>query len=638
MPKQLELRSFMNPNSTIVSLSAGLFLLGSVAQAQQPVDYYASDSIQAATRMLETSLVKISLQPSNAADPFLADTLASFRLLLDLNPTERRRYVLPRQAEFAKTNAQRVRKLFDSLEAWMEFVSSFEALLEALDQAVDSAEAKQDFEAGYRLRWQLAGLNSVLPIGSIKKYPGAKAWSHADALNSAPEVRKAFANHPKTLWPAGSYSVVSTPHFAIASQSEAQATNEVAILCEQSFALWKQVFFDVWANEHIAAPGYAESLDHKFSVVLFRNREAYRKALRSVPDIGVSTGYYDPNQKVALFYWDGSKTPSTVVHELTHQFFYEASRQPVLLDTNLGKGFWVVEGVALYMESMSTRACGGSLIADIGGWDAPRLQAGRYRRLHDKYWVPWDDFHAADGKQFRSEEDIRAWYSQATGLAHLWLDGTVDQRNAFARYVASVYVNNENPTLLGPWNDDQNLRDAFDQNLILGPSKMLSRPFYPNRREAVLSRSRVASKTLLDWPVEFRTTPWLDLSFSQVDDELFVIGGKNVVPIWNIQRLNLESTKITDISMPAIAESKNLSELDLSNCKISDLGVTALKDHKSLKTLWLNQCEVSDASIDVLLSIPQLEAVHLSKTKISSTGWSRLLASKPRFKSKSTSP
>jgi len=613
-------------------------LISSIAQAQQPYDYYASESMQAATRMVEASLAKVSPQVLNASDPLFTDTLSSFRLLLDLNPMERRRYVLPRQAEAAKANAQRVRKLFESPEVWTEFVSSFEALIEALDQAVTSAEAQQDFEAGYRLRWQLAGLNSALPIASGKEYPGAMSWSHADALKSPADVRKAFANHPKTLWPVGSYSVVTTPHFEIASQSEAKATTEVAILCEQSFAVWKQVFFNIWAKEHVAAPGYAESLDHKFSVVLFRNREAYLKALRSVPDIGVSTGYYDPNQKVALFYWDGTKTPSTVVHELTHQFFYEASSQPVLLDTNRGKGFWVVEGVALYMESMSTRACGGSLIADIGGWDAPRLQAGRYRRLHDKYWVPWDEFHSADGRQFRGEADIRAWYSQATGLAHLWLDGTMEQRKAFLNYVESVYANNENPALLGEWNDDQKLRDTFDQYLILGPSKMSSRPFFSNRREAVLSRSRVASKTLLDWPVEFRTTPWVDLSYSQIDDELFMIGGKTVVPIWNIQRLNLESTKITDISMPAIAESKNLSELDLSNCKISDAGVTALKDHKTLKTLWLSKCDVSDAAIDVLISIPQLEAVHLSKTKISSTGWSRLLAAKPRLKSKSTGP
>lgn len=628
----------MNRNFTIIALRAILFLAASIAQAQPSYDYYASDSIEVASRLVEASLAKVSQHASNASDPFVTETLSSLRLLLDLNPSERRRFVIPRQADAAKINAARLKKLFDSREAWAELVKSFDSLVEALEQAVDIAETNGDFEAGYRLRWQVSGLNSVLSIGSSKKDPAELLWSHSDGLKSPPEIRKAFANHPKTLWPAGSYSLVTTPHFEIASQAEIKAATEISILCEQSFSVWKQVFFGVWSGERVSAPTYAEGLDHKFSVVLFRNREAYMKALRSVPDIGVSTGYYDPNQKVALFYWDGTKTPSTVVHELTHQFFYEASTKPVTLDTDRGLGFWVVEGVALYMESMSTRACGGSLIADIGGWDAPRLQAGRYRRLHDKYWVPWDEFHSADGKQFRGEADIRAWYSQATGLAHLWLDGTIEQRKAFSRYVESVYANNEHPALLGQWNDDQKLRDAFDQFLILGPSKMLSRPFFSNRREAVLSRSLMASQQLLDWPIEYRNTPWLDLSFSQVEDELFVIGGKKVVPTWNIQRLNLESTKITDISMPAIAESKNLSELDLSNCKISDAGVTSLKDHKSLKTLWLNQCEVSDASIDILLSIPQLEAVHLSKTKISLAGWSRLLAAKPRLKSKSTEP
>ena len=123
-----------------------------------------------------------------------------------------------------------------------------------------------------------------------------------------------------------------------------------------------------------------------------------------------------------------------------------------------------------------------------------------------------------------------------------------------------------------------------------------------------------------------------------VDFQLGKLKGKNVVPPWNVQKLNLESTMVTDNSMQSIAESKNLSELDVSNCTITDLGMKALKDHKSLKTLWMNQCDVTDASIDVLLSIPQLEAIHLSKTKVSPMGWSRLMAAKPKLRSKSTSP
>ena len=623
-------------HAQMLELGICLSLICTIVQAQPPNENLTNESMQFATKSLEASLDQVRERTANQSDSSVADTLTSLRLLLDFKPKDRHRFVLPRQLDAAKINAERLKKLFDSKGVWTEFQKSFDLLEHGFEQAVDFAESNRDWETGYRLRWQLAGLRSVLP--SDGNQPRIASWTHSEAMESTPEIRKAFANHPTTRWPAGSYSVVTTPHFEIASQSETKSTLEVAVLCEQSFAVWKQLFFRVWSNEQVNAPKYAETLDHKLSIVLFRNREAYAKSLRSVPGISISTGYYDPNQKVAFFYWDGIKTASTVIHELTHQFFYEASAKPVMLNTDRGLGFWVVEGVALYMESMSTRACGGGWIADVGGWDSPRLQAGRYRRLHDKYWVSWDEFRTADGKRFRGDADIRAWYSQAAGLSHLWLDGTNVQRQTFLRYIASVYANKETPELLGDWNDDQILRDAYDQFLIDGPMTVLSRPFFNNRREAVLSRSPLTSQQLLDWPIEFRTSPWLDLSFSQVDDDLFVAEGRSIAPYWNVLRLNLESTKVTDVSMPAIAESKTMTELDLSNCAITDAGIEALKDHKSLKTLWLNHCDVTDDSIDILLTISQLEAVHLVKTKVSPKGWGRLINAKPRLKIKSTGP
>ncbi len=607
-------------------------------QAWQSLDQYEGELTKRAIASLEECLAKASKKASSVSDANDADSISSLRLLIDLHPSDRHRFVLPRPIAASKISADHIRNLFDTKEAWTEFQRAFESLMDSTEKAISSAEAKQDWEAGYRLRWRLAGMQSVVPIALGHKQTTRVGWSHSEALESPLAVRKAYTNHPKTLWPAGSYSITNSPHFEIASQSESRATSEVAVLCEQAFAIWKQMFYRAWATKHVVAHEYVEALDHRFSVVLFRNRDAYAKALRSIKDIGLSTGYYDPNQKVALFYWDGVKTQNTVIHELTHQFFYESNARPVLLDTDRGSGFWVVEGVALYMESMSTRACGGSWIADVGGWDSPRLQAGRYRRLHDKYWVPWDEFHTADGRVFRGEKDIRAWYSQAAGLAHLWLDGTVEQRQSFQQYVESVYANKEDPKLLGDLSEDKSLRDVFDRFLIHGPSTTVVRPFFANRREAVLSRSRMTSKQLLDWPLEYRTSSWLDLSFTQVDDGLFVAGDRSVAPNWNVQRFNLESTKVTDASMLAIAENKSMLELDLSNCPITDDGLAALKDHKSLKSLWLNQCDVTDASIGVLLSISQLEAVHLSKSRVSPQGWERLLFAKPRLKSKSTAP
>ncbi|MCY2985838.1 MAG: hypothetical protein NTY15_19605 [Planctomycetota bacterium] len=595
----------------------------------------SSEARQVALKSLDEIVTRASKISEATSDAPFAETLGSLRLLTDLELKGRHRFVLPRSSSAAKLNADRFKKVLDVESPGLKL--AIEALGKSVEKEIETADSEQNWELGYRLRWRLAGLNAILPSANDAKRPRKEPWSHAKALDTVPDGRKAFVNHPKTRWPANSYTVMTTPHFEIASQSDTKSTVQVASLSEQAFAVWKQFFYSAWANKQTVAPGYAESVDHKFSVVLFRDRESYTKALRSVANISNSTGYYDPNEKVVFFYWDEEKTPSTLVHELTHQFFYEASAHPVALDANRGKGFWVVEGVALYMESLSTRGCGGSLVVDLGGWDAPRLQAGRYRRLHDKYWVPWEEFHWADGKRFRAEEDIRAWYSQATGLAHLWLDGSVEKRVAFAEYVASVYANQESTALLGNWDDDKALRDAYDRYLISGPSAMVSRPFFANRREAVLCRTKLSAKELLDWPVEFRTTPWLDLSFSQIDDLLFTDVEK-LPPHWNVQRLNLELTKVTDASLPAIAEMKNLVDLDLSNCDVSDEGIKALSGHKSLKTLWLNECKVTDESMAILATIPQLESVHLSKTKVTENGWRQLLSAKPRLKSKSTAP
>ena len=155
----------------------------------------------------------------------------------------------------------------------------------------------------------------------------------------------------------------------------------------------------------------------------------------------------------------------------------------------------------------------------------------------------------------------------------------------------------------------------------------------------VLPRCPATSDVLLGWPVSNRTLDWLDLSFSKIDDRLFIEPTQSSTQHrWDVRRLNVESTQVTDASLSIIAKMPRLEELDLSRCDITDGGLEALRGHKTLKTLWLSECPISDLSIDLLLKIPQLESVHLFKTKVTPSGWARLLAGKPRLKSKSTAP
>ena len=611
----------------------GTLVLSSISplHAQKIADTYSNPSIVSAI---------VDVQKSIGSLPKNSDALDSIRLLLEFNPSGRHRFILPSKPTTAKLNAEQLAKQFPNGDSFEKFRKAIDQLASVIEDAALASESKQDLESGYRLRWQAAGLRSIAPSGSIRKELSKQLWTHSSAIGSMQLTRKVFVNHPKNIFAAGTYSLVTTPNFEIASQAGTRSTEEVAELCEQAFAVWKQLFFSYWTSEQTSAPEYSRASDSsKFSVVLFENLGSYKKALQSTErNIGISTGYYEPNRKIALFYWDGQKTAATVVHEMAHQLFFEASPRNVNLDTDNEPGFWIVEGVALYLESMSARACGGARIIDIGGWDSPRFQAGRYRRLHDQYWIQWDDFRSATGTQFRRGSDIEKRYSQACGLSHLWLDGTPDQQTAIARYIQSVYAGKEDASLLGEENEESKLLQAYDRMLLSGFSPATSRPYFSIRKDAIMSRCSITSQQLLNWPTPYRSSSWIDLSFTNVDDALFTTGESPVSPPWNVARLNLESTRITDRSLSVLSQMKDLENLDLSNCKVSDAGIEALRENKSLKTLWLTQCNISDQSIDVFLTISQLSSIHLTGTKISREGWERLLRERPRLKSNSEGP
>jgi hypothetical protein len=133
----------------------------------------------------------------------------------------------------------------------------------------------------------------------------------------------------------------------------------------------------------------------------------------------------------------------------------------------------------------------------------------------------------------------------------------------------------------------------------------------------------------LAWDLGFRKSSWLDLSHTQVDDALFA---PEVQPAWEINRLNLESTRVTDASMTVIASMKTLEELDLSQCAVSDDGIQALANHPALRQLWLSNTQITDASLKTLATIPKLERVAIDGTAITDQGWQALKKRKPNLK------
>ena len=595
----------------LLVLACGSLLLGTTAYGQ--FDTGRIDALLSKLRSSESGTVSsgtVSTGTASSAkapgaianqDSSLVDTPSPSRLaeLIELVlrpcPNGRKRFFIADNSPRGKLRRERLR---ESLRA-ADLLDELTALAES--QATQATRNDSD-----------GILEASQAIQSMLFEP-----TERDRSSNTIQVKRSSANFELLGWGPGTYQSARSEHFAILSQAGEKPTAEVAQACEVIYSVWQELFAEKFP--------FPNAQTQAFRVVLLRNREAYVRALKTIePRISISTGYYSPEHRIAFFYWESNKSFPTLVHELTHQFFDATCSDDNRFDADQDPGAWALEAVALYMESWSEESIGGIRVIDIGGWDAPRFQAGRFRRLRDQYWIPWEEFSMADGKRLRADPDVAAWYSQACGLAHFWLDRDEASRDRFLDYLAEVYKGQGNAAS-SRLTSDLLLRTAYDQ-FLLNPAE--NRPAMLRRNEIVLTRCPVDSQTLLNWPLSLRKTAWLDLGFTQVDDRVFTQSGQ--VP-WDITRLNLESTQITDASMAAIASMKNLTELDLSGCKVTDAGLEALANHPSLKQLWLTNSTVTDRSIEVLASIPRLERLEASGS-LSAEGYQQLLKKKPRLK------
>lgn len=538
-------------------------------------------------------------------------------LVLGPSPQGRRRFYLEDHSSNGDLRREKLRRWFEENGLLMD-------LQKAIAMRIEESDLQRDVPS-----WMLGVATSQSEPasssnGSKVPKPNRGAVGGGGAKPHSGVVAKRASQAYSLLgWNPGTYAVAQSAHFEVLSQAGEKPTVEVALACESIRQVWKQVFE---IEDNLSGASAESALER---VVLFRTREAYVRALRTLePRIGISTGYYSPTHKTAFFYWEGAKSLPTLVHEVTHQLFDRYSGYG--FDADASAGYWVIEALALYMESWSEESLGGLKIIDVGGWDAPRLQTARFRRLRDQYWIPWEEFSAADGKRLRVEPDIAKWYSQACGLAHRAMDQTPEIRAKFLRYVKSVYANDGESANASYVAGDELLKN-YDTYLQLSHQIDSPRPGLLRRNEIVLTRCAITSEELLRWPASARKLQWLDLGYTQVSDDLFLDAKEHR---WDIVRLNLELTNVSDASLPMIAAMPSLSELDLTQCKVTDEGIAALAGHPSLRTLWIGGTQISDRSVEVLSTIPKLEQLYYEDSAITQQGFSRLTKTKPQLKKK----
>lgn len=241
---------------------------------------------------------------------------------------------------------------------------------------------------------------------------------------------------------------IDTEHYTIRTSHSIEAGVRLGTKLEELYRVWRQLFVRYYAtHQQVVAMFNRRAVRLKLprhKVVFFRDREQYSRDLRdAMPGIEQTVGVYVGHMRRAYFFGGRDYDERTLLHEATHQLFHESRR--VAKGTGESANCWIIEGVAVYMESL--RKEGDYYV--LGGFDDVRMKAARYRLLVDKFYVPFEKLTRYGLPQLQADPRIATLYSQIAGWTHfmLYYDGG-RYRDALVGYLSAVYDGSQDPTLL----------------------------------------------------------------------------------------------------------------------------------------------------------------------------------------------
>ncbi|MFC1597229.1 DUF1570 domain-containing protein [Planctomycetota bacterium] len=283
-----------------------------------------------------------------------------------------------------------------------------------------------------------------LPRTHVKRYEEGQRYHRGRWITAEADAR--LHGHINSGWQ------VETEHYTIQTNHSLEAGVDLGRQLEPLYRVWKQLFIRFYATEEqvsalFAGPkrrGAPIQLRRRHSVVHFRDREDYNRSLLPViPTIETSVGLYLPNPGRAYFFAGEDYQRRNMHHEATHQLFHES--RPVSPKAGLEHSFWIIEGIATYMESLREEE--GYYV--LGGFDDVRMQDARSRLLDDEFYVPLSELTTYSMEKLQSDKRIRTLYSQIAGLTHFLIHyDSGRHRDALVAYLLAVYSGRANPNTL----------------------------------------------------------------------------------------------------------------------------------------------------------------------------------------------
>jgi Ran GTPase-activating protein (RanGAP) involved in mRNA processing and transport len=290
---------------------------------------------------------------------------------------------------------------------------------------------------------------------------------------------------------------------------------------------------------------------------------------------------------------------------------------------------WVLEGIAMYLESLHKQGS----YCTLGGWEAERLQFARYRALAGDFALPLAELAPLGREELQAHADIRKLYSHSAGLTQFLMDGGGGRyREIVGKYLAAIYRGEDDagtlPKLLKSDGHTLSSIDAEYRRFLNVTDEDLAATPAPQRLRTVsLGRTAVTDEGLAAL-AGCKNLEWLDLSATKTTDAGFAHFSGNT----KLTQLFLDGVKLTDGSLPMIAKFKELEELDLSNTSITDASLGSLAGLKKLKILYLTGTNVTDKAVPVLKGLKSLETLDLQGTKISAEASAELKRALPKLR------
>jgi hypothetical protein len=331
---------------------------------------------------------------------------------------------------------------------------AYELVVEAVRENPDHLQARKmlgyaQFRGAWHTPFEIRQLRAGkvwhekfgwLPKGHVERYEKGERFALARWMPADEEA--ALRSDLARGWR------IETEHYVVTTNHSLEQGVALVKRLEALNGIWRQVFVPYLATEAELTRRFegraTPAIARQHNVVYYRTRAEYNEALRvHQPKIDITLGIYFDTARTAYFFAGDQQDAGTLYHEATHQLFQETRKvaPQVARDNN----FWIVEGIACYMESLEKR----DGYYTLGGPNSGRMPAARHRLLVDNFYVPLAELVQLGMDGLQQDGRIAMLYSQSAGLADFFMhSGNGRYRDALAAYLAANYTGRATPRTL----------------------------------------------------------------------------------------------------------------------------------------------------------------------------------------------